>query len=97
LFDGSRKNVISLLPGDSSDADGIKYQLYKSRFAALTGLASEDVEAVMPSSHEYWIYYPNAGSDWEGFQGYIKTSEEVDKLARILSATKAGAQQNPSL
>ena len=59
LFEGSRKNVISLLPGESSDAEGLKYQLYKHRFAALAGQIDVDVEALIPTSHEDWIYYPS--------------------------------------
>ena len=34
-FSGSRKVVISLLPGDSDAEDGLRYQLYQHRFAEL--------------------------------------------------------------
>lgn len=88
LFDGSRKNVISLLPGESSTADGLRYQLYKNRFAALTGLTEAEVEALRPASHDYWIYYASAGSDYEGFQGFIKTREEIKRLAAALSGSR---------
>ena len=37
-FDGSRRVVISLLPGDSSADEGLHYQLYKNRFADLVKL-----------------------------------------------------------
>lgn len=86
-FDGSRKTVVSLLPGDSSEAEGLRYQLYKRRFEVLTGLAEEDVEALMPSSRDDWIYYPDAGPDYEGFQGFIKSREEIDCLGNALSNT----------
>ena len=84
VFDGSRKNVISLLPGESS-ADGLRYQLYKHRFGAFTNLTEAEVEALMPVSRDYWIYYASGGADWEGFQGYIRTREEIDRLAAALS------------
>jgi len=84
-FDGSRKIVIGLLPGDSSVDEGLKYQLYKHRFGALTGLAEAEVEALMPLSHDDWIYYGSAGRDWEGFQGFIKSREEIDRLGNALS------------
>jgi len=86
-FDGSRKAVVSLLPGDSSVGEGLKYQIYKNRFGSLTGLAEGDVEALMPLSHDYWIYGANSGSDWEGFQGFIKSQEEIDRLGSALSTT----------
>ena len=44
---GSTKAVVNLfpLPRDSSRADGLKYQLYKHRFAILAGLTEEGVES----------------------------------------------------
>jgi len=80
LFNGSRKNVISLLPGESSSADGLRYQLYKNRFISLTNMTPTDFETRIPASHNDWIYYPSAGSDYEGFQGFIKNREEIDRL-----------------
>lgn len=88
LFEGSRKNVISLLPGESSEADGLRYQLYKNRFATLVGQAGAEVEALMPASHEDWIYYPSAGPDYEGFQGFIRSRDEIDRLANALASSR---------
>ena len=87
LFDGSRKNVISLLPGESSEGEGLKYQIYKNRFAALVGQVDTEVEALMPTSHEDWIYQSNAGTDYEGFEGFIRSRKEIDRLANVLSAS----------
>ncbi len=36
-IEGSRKNVISLLPGESSTAEGLRYLLYKNRLASADG------------------------------------------------------------
>jgi hypothetical protein len=89
-FDESRKNVISFLPGLSSHADGLRYQLYGSRFATLAGLAEQELEAVLPAVHEPWAYEEGAGPDWEGFQGFITSREEIDRLAAAL--TKASVE-----
>jgi len=81
---GSQKVVISLLPGpdNSSASQGLKYQLYKSRLAELTGLSEEGLLGVVPAHHDYWIY--EAG--WEdGFQGFISSREEIDRLAAALT------------
>jgi hypothetical protein len=85
LFEGSRKTVISLLPGESSADRGLRYQLYKNRFAELVGQAGADVSALMPASRENWIYYPSASSDYEGFQGFIQSRDEIDRLAHALA------------
>ncbi len=91
FLDSSRKNVISLLPGESSDAEGLRYQLYKNRFAALVGQADTEIEALMPASHEDWIYQPNAGPDYEGFQGFIRSRDEISRLASALAASQSVA------
>ena len=53
-FSEGRKTVISLLPGDSNAGEGLRYRLYKNRFAQLAKLPSADVEALMPQQHEDW-------------------------------------------
>lgn len=85
-FDNRQQVVISLWPNESSGADGLHYQLYKHRFARLAGI--EDIatlDELLPASREDWIYYPSAGTEYEGFQGFITTKEEIDRLARALS------------
>lgn len=83
---GSNKAVVNLLPlpRDSSGAEGLRYQLYKHRFATLTGMTVEQVEAVMPASCKDWAYVPE-DPDWAGFEGFIRTREEIDRLAGALS------------
>jgi len=85
IFDGSRKNVISLLPGESSATEGLRYQIYFNRFRLLTGLSEEAGLGLMPSHHDRWIYYETAGPDYEGFHGFIKSREEIDRLVEGLS------------
>ena len=81
---GGDKVVVSLLPGQSSGADGLHYQLYKHRFAALAGLTKAEVEALMPASCRPWEYSPD-DPDWAGFDGNIRSPEEIDRLANALS------------
>lgn len=80
---GGNKVVVSLFPGQSSSRDGLHYQLYKHRFAALAGLTEEGVAALMPASREDWEYGPD-DPDWAGFAGFIRTREEIDRLADAL-------------
>jgi len=83
-YDGSRRNVVSLLPGESDSAQGLRFQIYRDRFAQLAGLQPEEVEHLMPGAHEPWIYYPTAGPDYEGFQGFFRSHEEVNCLVEAL-------------
>jgi len=84
-FDGSRKTVISLLPGESSAGEGLIYRLYKHRYAELTKLPVADVEDLMPLRHEDWVYGPqDSDPDWHGFEGFIRDRQEIDRLASAL-------------
>jgi hypothetical protein len=87
LFDGSRKVVISFLPGDSDASKGLRYQLYKNRYAELTKLPIADVEHLMPQSYNDWSYSTTSDPDWAGFDGYIANKPEVDRLAEALRGT----------
>ena len=83
---GGNKVVLSLLPGQSSSAEGLQYQLYKHRFAVLAGLTEWQVEELMPASRKDWEYGPD-DPDWAGFEGFIRTGEEIDRLAKALSTS----------
>ena len=87
-FDGSRKTIISLLPGESNIEEGLLYRLYKNRYAELTKLA--DVEHLMPARHEPWSYGPDPDPDWDGFKGFIKSREEIDRIANALEQARTG-------
>lgn len=84
-LDGSRKAVVSLLPGESNQADGLRYQIYKRRLADLTNRTEKAILAFIPESREEWIFYPSAPAEYEGFQGFFKTTGEIDRLAGVLS------------
>jgi Endonuclease NucS C-terminal domain len=91
LLDGSRKTVLSLLPGDSSADEGLRYRLYKNRYAELANLQVNEVTGLLPRRHDDWIYGPSdAGPDWEGFEGFIVDRQEIDRLAGALRQVGEG-------
>ena len=81
----SRKTVISLLPGESNAPDGLRFQIYGNRFAQMADLSKDEVKNHMPEANEYWIFYPEASSDYEGFQGFINSKVEIDRIAAAFS------------
>jgi hypothetical protein len=83
-FDGSRKVVISLLPG-GSEAGALRYQLYQQRFAKAANLDPAEVEKLLPPGRTSWEYSAHGDPDWQGFQGSLTTRDEVDRLAAALS------------
>ncbi|MCL2418196.1 MAG: endonuclease NucS, partial [Conexibacteraceae bacterium] len=83
-FGDNTKTVVSLLPAESNIAAGLRYQLYSNRLAELVHPSGSELEDLIPQSHEFWEYYGNADPDWQGFQGFIKSHEEIDRLADAL-------------
>jgi hypothetical protein len=88
-INGSRKTIISLLPGESNSTEGLCYRLYKHRYAERAGLPLAEVERLIPDRHDDWIYYPGAGPDGEGFEGFIRDREEIDRLAGAIRQADA--------
>jgi hypothetical protein len=79
--DGSRRVILSLIPGDSSTEKGLHFQLYKTRYAKVANISPDSVEELMPVEHHTWAYMQDGGPDWEGFEGFIRTNDDVDRLA----------------
>lgn len=89
-FDSGRKTILSFLPGESSRRDGLRYQVYRNRFAKLVG--RDDVEGLMPAHRDDWVYWEKGGPDWTGYEGFIKSHEEIDRLAGAVRAASADAR-----
>lgn len=76
----SRNTVVSLIPGDSSADEGLRFQVYFLRLSRLLKLPESEVEELLPKDREPWEYYQYAEPEWTGFQGFIKSTGEVDQL-----------------
>ena len=75
-IDGSRKTVFSLVPGESSAANGLRFQIYTSIFARAFGLSDEELRNLLPPNAEEWA--PWAGAS--GMSGHFLDISEVDRL-----------------
>jgi hypothetical protein len=92
-LDKSRKNVVSLLPGESNHSDGLRYQLYWARFKKHFDLSEEAALALLPQHRERWKYYEAANDDFSGFRGYFANDSEVDRLLQGLAGRAVNAQR----
>ncbi len=79
-FNESRKVVMSLIPRESSSDEGLRFQVYLLRFRTLLGLTEEETQAILPVNRQPWAYYGAADADWQGFQGFIKSTDEIDRV-----------------
>lgn len=88
LLDGSRKSVLSLLPRQSSAEQGLGFQVYFHRLCSLLA-ASEDVcRDVLPDNRRPWSYNTTGGPEFEGFEGHITSSSEIDRLHTALASAE---------
>lgn len=79
-MEGGRKTVVSLIPRESSAAEGLRFQVYSLRLQRLRGLSETEVLELLPSRRESWKYYAAAGPDLQGFRGFFTTGDEIDKF-----------------
>ncbi len=40
----------------------------------------EQLKALLPKDPRDWIYYPDAGQDYEGYSGFFMDQAEVDRF-----------------
>ncbi len=75
-IDGSRKTVFSLVPGESSAANGLRFQIYTSIFAGAFSLSEEELRNLLPGNAEEWS--PWAGAS--GMSGHFLRISEINRL-----------------
>ncbi len=84
IFEGKRRVIFRLRPPVSNTKDGLRFELYSKRLAALFGFSSDALIPMLPKEHKDWIYWtttPEGERDsWSGYEGYFKTADEVDKF-----------------
>jgi hypothetical protein len=88
IADGKR-SIISLIPTQSTKEEGLKFQIYVSRFINYFNIDRESLLSVLPPDKENWKYFPADQEDksgfYSGFMGYFHTDEEVNKFITWLS------------
>ena len=55
-------------------------------YAERAGIPPADVELLIPQQHEE---FASSDPDWNSFKGFIKTREEIDRLASALPHSRA--------
>lgn len=94
---GSRKVVFSLVPGKSNAEQGLRYEAYSKRLAELLGTDEAGIKAHLPPVAVHWQYGPSAPPEMQGCAGYIKSEDDIQKIAGLLKRgmkNVAGAQQD---
>jgi hypothetical protein len=83
-----RKSIFSLIPTQSSQDGGLKFQIYVSRFLNYFKIEHEILLSMLPKNKEDWKYFGEADEDYSGLTGYFQTEEEVKRFASWLNTLK---------
>lgn len=85
-FNGNRRTIFSLIPPESNQEEGLKFQLYLLRFNRYFNTSDEKVLAILPEHHKHWKYYPGADEDLSGYAGYFRDEREVTRFLEGLNS-----------
>lgn len=91
-----RKSIFSLIPTQSSKEEGLKFQVYITRFIKYFDISREILLSMLPENKEDWKYYPDADVDYSGCIGYFQTEDEVNKFITWLSTLRERIAQDSS-
>jgi len=80
LLNESKKRIFSLLPSESNQTDGLKFQIYMPRMAQYLKTDEKSIESWLPVNKRRWKYYENAPPDMSGYEGYFKDIGEVNRF-----------------
>jgi hypothetical protein len=85
----TKRIIVSIVPGKSSKDTGLRYQVYRNRLASYVHKSADTVLEHLPPNPEEYVYYPTAPDDLKGWAGYIKTSEDITRMASLFAEQQA--------
>jgi hypothetical protein len=94
LQEGKMNTIFSIIPGQSSQQNGLKFQVYLKRFAKYFGITEPEAEKILPTNKKEWKFYKNAPPEYSGYEGFFKDKEEVKTFLSRLQELKSKTTLN---
>lgn len=94
LQEGKLNTIFSIIPGQSSQQNGLKFQVYLKRFAKYFGITEPEAEKILPTNKKEWKFYKNAPPEYSGYEGFFKDKEEVKTFLSRLQELKSKTTLN---
>jgi hypothetical protein len=89
-WDGAKRAVMNLIPGESDEDKGLRYQIYIYRFADRFKVENSQITELLPKPLEDWSYGSSIEDDWSGYAGYFKNTEDAERLVAGLATLEKG-------
>jgi hypothetical protein len=91
--DSSSDVVISLVPGESSADNGLRYRLYARHLSRHLGVDRDTIKGYLPPNPVSYEQYETAPASFRGWAGYIKSEKDIEGLVELM---KLGGKQESS-
>ncbi len=88
-FGKSRNALLNLIPGESDQDVGLRFQVFIYRFAEFFSLDPEDALKIFPQPLEDWAYHSNAPETYQGYAGFFSNDQEVQHFINGLQKLAA--------
>jgi hypothetical protein len=70
-IEGKQNTILSIIPKESNNDDGLKFNVYNKRFAKYFEIDDDSVDKIFPNNK----YLKDAPDDWSSYVGYFKNIE----------------------
>jgi len=74
------KAIFNLIPIESSQEQGLKFQVYINRLSTFLNINKDELIQLLPSNKKEWQYVQGYSEDWSGYEGYFKDGKEVQRF-----------------
>jgi hypothetical protein len=88
-INGVNKTIFSLVPGESSAQEGVKFKVYLNRFMEYFHFGKDEIDAILPSNKQIWEYQASPTGEYSGYEGYFKKASEADNFVIRLANSKS--------
>jgi hypothetical protein len=79
--------LMNLIPKESSQSDGLKFEILADRSMFYFNLTESELKAILPPETKFWEYDQHQ-NDMKGYQGFFTSIEQLDNFVQKLSPAK---------
>ncbi len=97
--DSKKATIFSVIPGESSQEDGLRFQVYLGRFAAYLGTGEDEATKLLPQHKETWKFSQGVSAEYSGYAGFFKNQADIGQFVDGIKScrkTIVQPQQNDS-
>ncbi len=83
-----RRSMLAVVPGESDQESGLRFQLYTRPLVDYLGISVDELASALPDNARPWRPWATDDPDSQGYAGYFRTPEEVDRFLQLLARSQ---------